>query len=636
MKKGTIFFLAILIALTSCEQNQEANEEFEKHEIPAMLTNLQYDSQGRLVFEHPENGKKYMQAADNAIYTIDKLSSEPIGTDSGLAFDFRIPQLNGTLFYGFILQNANRKQPVYFKRTSEIRAGKTEVNIIKNLSGKYDIADWEEKGRFVFGYRVADESGRLIYDGKVNVSGKDPFNVDLSIIEGPFLNMLTDESAVISFRTNRSAVCRIFADGRTFEDAEAATNHEIAIDNLSPEKKYDYKIEFGENVFESALTTAPKPGTRKPLVFGFASDSRGGTGGGERDIFGVNAYIMKKIAALCAYKDVAFFQFTGDLIDGYLYNFDEQLLQYSNWKRAIEPFAHDIPFNIAFGNHESLNYILMAGDEEGPVFDRFPYKRFSAEEAFAQIVTNPMNGPESEDGSSYDPNPDKMDFPSYKENVFYYIYDNIAMVALNSDYWYTPSKELIPHIGGNLHGYIMDRQLQWLENTILMLEKDETVDHIFITLHTPVFPNGGHAKDDMWYYGNNEKRPWINGKKADQGIIERRDAILEILVNKSSKALAILTGDEHNYSRMKISAETEIYPDDWQGERIDISRPIWHITNGSAGAPYYGQEELPWSSSVELFSTKYALVLFRVDGKKVDIEVIDPDNLEPIEEASLR
>jgi hypothetical protein len=94
----------------------------------------------------------------------------------------------------------------------------------------------------------------------------------------------------------------------------------------------------------------------------------------------------------------------------------------------------------------------------------------------------------------------------------------------------------------------MDNQIKWLRETIAKLEKDRDIDHIFVTQHTPAFPNGGHSRDDMWYSGDNSKRPFIAGKPVDKGIIERRDEYLDILINESTKVVGMLTGDEHNYN----------------------------------------------------------------------------------------
>jgi hypothetical protein len=289
------------------------------------------------------------------------------------------------------------------------------------------------------------------------------------------------------------------------------------------------------------------------------------------------------------------------------------------------------------GNHEALEFWFYdKRDKRIMKVDRFPFETESAEAVFMDNFYMPMNGPESEDGASYDPNPRKTDFPSYKESVFYYIYDNVAVVVLNSDYLYASSTPFLRLTGGNLHGYIMDKQLEWFASTLQMLEADERIDHIFVSQHTPAFPNGGHVGDDMWYSGNNQYRPYIGGKPLAKGIIERRDEYLDLLVNKSKKVLAVLTGDEHNYNRLMISPDMTIYPDMYFGEKIEIGREIWQINNGAAGAPYYAQEETPWSDHVQGFTTQNALVLIHVDGKKVSIKVINPDTLEIIDEGVIR
>jgi hypothetical protein len=178
----------------------------------------------------------------------------------------------------------------------------------------------------------------------------------------------------------------------------------------------------------------------------------------------------------------------------------------------------------------------------------------------------------------------------------------------------------------------MDNQLAWFQNTMNELEKNTQIDHIFVTIHTPFFPNGGHVKDDMWYNGDNSIRPVVAGKKVAKGIIERRDELLDIIVNKSKKTKAILTGDEHNYARTKIGPNTNIYPKKYPAEKIKLSREIWQINNGAAGAPYYAQEETPWSDQVEGFTTQNALVIFDVNGAEINMRVLNPDTLEEVDE----
>nr|NQU91602.1 metallophosphoesterase family protein [Bacteroidota bacterium] len=605
-----------------------------QHDIPKSYSNLDMDANGQLKLIIPETGNEY-PALDVPEFRYSEFQIEPTGYDQGIKFDFRAPGFNGIIYYGLIDEgHVNYPQPVYFKRPALIKDG-ISIIPVKELEGKYDITGWGQSGYALLGYRIVDYDGGIIYDSRIRIKGTGPFEPDMTIIDGPYLNMLTSGSAVVSFTTNSRTRASIEINGQIFSNKRKISDHEILVTGLSPGTKYDYKVQAGDYTRSSWFKTAPKPGSRNPFTFAFTSDSRAGKGGGERNVYGTNAYIMKKMAALALFKEASFVQFTGDLINGYTTDKEYNLLQYQNFKRAIEPFAHRIPFYLGMGNHEALNYIFYNGDNYTAAIDKFPFDTESTEAVFAKIVTNPVSTLKSEDGSKYDPDKSSIDFPSYSESVFYYVYGNVAMVVLNSDYWYAPTPHMVKHTSGNVHGYVMDNQLEWMKQTIGDLEADDRIDHILVTIHTPAFPNGGHAKDDMWYNGNNKSRPYVAGKPVEKGIIERRDEMLDILINQSKKTIALLCGDEHNYNRLKITGDMPMYPPDYPNPKLEVSRPFWQITNGAAGAPYYAQEKLPWSNNVEIFSTQYALVLFHVDGMKIKIEVINPDTLELIEEVSL-
>jgi len=603
--------------------------------IPKVYSNMGIE--GKKVYVERNNARVYNVDLP-AYHTLTQMLGNPEGTQQGIAFDFQDTLLSGTLYYGLIHYNDSRHPlPVYFRSTAQIEGGKANLPIIGNLSGRYDMTGWEKSGEGTIGYRVMDEYGSMIYDGRVAFKGTGPFEIGITVTEGPFVNLLTEEGATISFKTNLNVSAKVIADGRSFADRKASTEHNIEITGLAPDTEYEYVLQTGGVEQQYSLHTAPEPGSRTPFTFAYASDSRSGQGGGERDIFGVNSYIMKKIMAASVMHDARFFQFTGDLINGYLTSKEATHLQYANWKRSIEAFAHYLPVYVGMGNHEALEYWFYdSRDEMIMKVDRFPFETESAEAVFMDNFNMPLNGPESEDGASYDPDPKKTDFPSYKESVFYYLYDNVAVVVLNSDYLYASATSFIRLTSGNLHGYILDKQLEWFASTLETLEVDDRIDHIFVTQHTPAFPNGGHVGDDMWYSGNNQYRPYIGGKPLAKGIIERRDEYLDLLINKSNKVLAVLTGDEHNYNRLRISPDMTIYPDMYFSEKIEIGREIWQINNGAAGAPYYAQEETPWSDHVQGFTTQNALVLIHVDGKKVSIKVINPDTLELIDEGVIR
>ena len=605
------------------------------NDIPSSHTNIFLD-QNKKIYIKDKKQNRYDLKPEEPQYTLQMVRGNPTGSATGIVFNFYDPDYGitlekGTLYYGFINHGEGRYNlPVFYKHANQIVHGRANIDIAGRLAGKYDLADWQTTKRGTLGYRLTDAKGKLLYDGKIAFTGTGPFKVDTSIIEGPFVSKIGPTSATITFETNVPSAGRIAINKGMFFDS-AKTRHEITITGLSPNRVYTYTVSTDRGQHRETYTfkTAPNPGSRNPFVFAYASDSRAGTGGGERDLGGVNAYMMKRIMAAVNAENAAFLQFTGDQINGYSNNAAEMRLQYSNWKRAIEPWAGYTPVIAAMGNHEFLGYMWNDGSKYGVQCDRFPFDAESSEALFAQSFVNPENGPASEDNASYDPNPDKQDFPSYKENVFYYTYDNVAMVVLNSNYWYSPSLPHKTYIGGNLHGYIMDNQLKWLHKTLAELEKDKNIDFVFITSHTPAFPNGGHVNSGMWYGGSNEPRPYVAGKPVAKGIIERRDQFLKLIMDHT-KVAAILTGDEHNYSRLLLTNGVKIYAEDkyLPEKRLQLTRDVWQINNGAAGAPYYGQESTPWDDHLQSFSTQTSLVFFHIHGKSIKMEVVNPETLD--------
>jgi len=140
----------------------------------------------------------------------------------------------------------------------------------------------------------------------------------------------------------------------------------------------------------------------------------------------------------------------------------------------------------------------------------------------------------------------------------------------------------------------------------------------------------------MWYSGQNYPRAVVAGKEVKKGIIERIDEFLDVIINKNTKVVALLTGDEHNYCKLKISDDMKRYPKEYDKEKVKLNRQIYQINNGAAGAPYYAQEVLPWSDHASGFTTQNALVLIDVDGDKISVRVVNPDTLEEIESYILK
>ena len=613
--------LGILLLMTSLAQAQE---------VPAVYNNITTNEAGELGYRN-NKGALWPLANGEPRYTLNQMRAEIKGTDEGLRFDLLNDSLSGTLYYGFRDPSTYQyPHPVFFKQTQPLKAGKATINIAEAFDGKYDMVGWEDKGYGTLGYRVTNAQGEILYDGKItfarNKEGQ--FYPDTCLRRGPFVQNLQPDGATMLFETNEPVKAEVEVNGQIFRSQAAQRHHEVVITGLAADQEYDYTVHVGDRSWDYHFQTAQKTGNDEAFTFAYASDSRAGQGGGERNIYGANAYIMKRIGALAEQEDVAFMQFTGDLINGYGTRPGDMKLQYANWMRSIEPFAHYLPTYTSPGNHEAYLQRFDNNTRYGLTVDKFPFDQHSAETLFSRHFDNPDNGPQSEDGAAYDPNPDQPDFPDYKETAFHYTYGNVAMIALNSDYWYSPSIEAVPEVGGNLHGYIMDPQLAWLRQTLEQYESNEGIDHIFLTLHTPFFPNGGHVDDDMWYSGSNKPRPTVNGKAVETGIIQRRDELLDLLVNEHDKVRAILTGDEHNYNRLQVTDDMPRYPADYAHDKVSLSDSIYQINNGAAGAPYYAQEQTPWMDRVQNFTTQNALVLFHVDGESIEVEVVNPDTLE--------
>jgi hypothetical protein len=621
----------------------QVNVYAQKIKIPKSYSNIK-SKQGKLFIQD----KKiiYPEEISTPVYTYTKLAEAKItGNKDGIFIDFTDKNLNGRIDYGLIkTENIKYPLPVYFKRNTKLKEGKAYIHL-KNLKGVYDYTAWEKQKKLLLGYRFINDKGQIIYDGRiaVKIDEQNIFVEDVYLIEGPFVNKLTSDGATITFKTNKPVVAQIKIGGQVYSDIVPVKRHQININGLKPQTLYNYTLTYDDWKVDYAFTTKPKKGCRSKFVFAYASDSRAGKGSGERNIFGVNAYIIKKMMMFSAYKKTAFFQFTGDMISGYSGSNDEMNLEYLNWKRAVENYWHYAPVYIGMGNHESTERIFKRTGYDGHSYysghlfvDKFPFDKYSAEATFADNFCLPESDLVSEDNNVYDPSGKTTDFPSYKENVYDYTYGNLAMIVLNSNYWYASSTKDIPLTSGNVHGYIMDNQLAWLKKTIEKYESDKDIDHIIVSIHTPPFPNAGHKGDDMWYDGNNKVRPYIAGKPVDKGIIERRDEFLDILVNQSKKFVVLLCGDEHNYSRLVVDNNTPVYPDNWTGKKLNFKRKFIQITNGSAGAPYYSLQKLPWTKFVKKFSTLHALMLFTVEGQHINMEVINPDTFEIIEKVKLK
>jgi hypothetical protein len=626
MKKIFLSMIGSMLLISSYAQESQSP-------VPAVLQGVTYGTNGKLILTSLGN----VQELDKKdAYLLSNMIGNPTGAETGIAIDFNMPGFNGTVAYGPLDENAAYPTIAFLPKEVNMIDGKALLEIKKVFVKSNDFFKLEEKGTGILGYRIMNSQGRIIYEGRVAFEGKGPYSVEPAIIQGPMINNLAADSCVISYETQVPVKTTISVDGRIYEDASAATHHEIIINGLKPSEKYLYTIKYGNRSISKSFTTAHAKGSRLPFTFAFASANRSATGGGERDFGGTNYQTTRMIMAAATMNDAAFMQVQGDFTNGGNTTVDAHDMEYANFKRALEPFWTKIPVYTGFGDHEP-NKKFFAPDsisKKSKSIEMFPYATSSGEAGFAKAFVNPSNGPVSEDGASYDPDLTKLDFPTYKENVYYYTYDNVAMIVLNTEYW--ESKD--PWItGGCPEGYIMDQQVKWLKETMQQFEKDNSIDHIFVVVHGAVFPNGDHLADAMWWNGENKNRAVVAGVPLSKGTIERRDEILDICVNQSKKFLAFISGDEHNFSFLEITPQSSIYKDDYAGKRLKLSRSFYNINNGAGGSAPYAMLPSPWSKGFRYFTEPPVLALINVNGKSVSLKALRVETFEKIcEDIKLR
>ena len=464
----------------------------------------------------------------------------------------------------------------------------------------------------------------------------------VTMVLGPFVDLVCESSFVVSWETDEPSSGAVVVDGRVFESADVSRTHEVLVDGLAPGTVYEYRIRYGPDEAETqpfAVRTASAVGRFR---FAFASDSRGGAAGGESWVEGVNSEVLHSVLAGALTRGADFLLFGGDLVDGYTSSEALYLREIDSWKRVVSSVAFSLPIYEGVGNHEQIGDYFEAPEPEYPgkrlILFRDRSGSSSAEAIFSQEFVNPT-------GSCYGglPGPESRRVrggravgPGYGETVYSFNYGNAHFVSVNTNYWFTgimygagtvryPSDKegtalALRLLGGNREGYILPDQLEWLRQDLSAAAADTSIDHVFIFGHEPAFPNGGHLYDAM-FWGE-------AGRGGDGGLNDRGMPLGDVVdmrnrfwrtVSGCEKVVAVLFGDEHNYSRTLIDS------------RVDTSfaHPVWQIVSGGAGAPFYAQDtSAPWIGNVAAFSTSNHFCLFEVDGDRVGLSVYATSGVE--------
>ncbi|GAB4321047.1 MAG: hypothetical protein Kow0059_15550 [Candidatus Sumerlaeia bacterium] len=611
------------------------------------------------------------------LFSIDQLQAAVSGGSNALTFDLSgvttlldgtgAPDYTPAKVYGTVYMGPYPFEDVEthyaykrFRTSASVTGGRATLDVGYLMSGNHNSEGWTDTGqvavRFDLMLETPGADRRLgVYDTFVRFRKTTAgFEKLPSLLEGPFVCLVRSDEpgqVVISARISQPAAVAVqLDDGRTFSGTPGQTRHEITVGGLQPDTSYTYTLLIdGMAAARQTFRTAPRPGPAgRPVRFAYCGDSREAAGGGGNAFMGHNADIFERLMSQAFAARAEFFIMGGDLVSGYTAVKADFAAQLQAWKQSAAGFWRERPIYPTLGNHESLLRVFTKGSERVSL-DRWPYDTDSAEAVFAAEFVNPANAPIPADPRR----------PTYTENVYSFQYGPVMVIAFNNNYWVSYNSE---SFGGCPEGYLMGDQLNWIKSELKRADEDDSVKFVVLFAQEPVFPNGGHTGDAMWYGGSNRKRAYVFDAASEQlkpevkGILEVRDELLRA-VAACTKAAAVLGSDEHGYHKTLITNTVpigNIARDDKNNDgRIggdgeqptpldDLARPVWYMVCGGGGAPYYSHDDTPWNQywlaqdppdapapqRRYYYSSQANFFLFEADADRIGVRVLNPQGEE--------
>ncbi len=631
---------------------------------------------GKIIHQPPVKNPTAENLSENVHYKIRNLFSNQTlqaafhdGNASGLLIDFSDAcrllngekidpaQIHGKAVFGPYPFQQREADYAYkrFRGRAKIRNGKGTLDLSSLFSEVKNSARWVDSGtvavRLILTLeRPGRDTDLGAYDLFLRFKKENGrFLRAPTVSEGPFVQMVHSGDStrmMVYFETDREVRARVSIGQFSFEDPEPARRHRIPISGLVPDTEYAYRVAFDD--YESrdfTFRTAPDKG-EGTFRFAFAGDSRDGNGGGELEFMGLNHQTLERLFNTAYLEKAAFFLFGGDLVTGYTTGKDDLLHQFRGWRQAAAGYWNHRPVYVGMGNHDALIRRYDDGSEDGVRLDRWPYETEGSETVFREVFDQFENGPRPSDPRR----------PEYLETVFAFQYGPLTAIAFNNNYWMSTHAN---RFGGSPEGYILPDQMSWIERQLKQAQADPTVRYVILFAQEPVFPNGGHAEDSMWYHGDNRVR--AHTYEPDTGrLVPEKEGIIEVrnhlvtLVGRYPKVAAVLTADEHGYHRTLIDSDTPVGVyriDDPNGNGKVCEKeescsplpfmefPVWFITSGGAGAPYYAEQSTPWNrywkanpeaceehkeKSCYRFSSQEHFLLFEVGPSSLSMSVRTP------------
>lgn len=523
------------------------------------------------------------------------------------------PILGGGAYLGYRMPGDPLGLPRYRTRSGKLEGPfgtptgqryRVRFDLKDLLREQYDVGRVRQRKNGVIAWRLELVDARFgtsrVFDGDTAFrcdpceGGKTTFIQGPSLRLGPFVDQVGTDRAIISFATDAATAAwlALFDQGREVRlipSESSGVKHELEVSGLKPGRRYRYQPVVvdarGEVHIHRGATFETEPEGLTHFEFVALSDSRSGFGPTDERYGGTNARVLRDLLEMSMARGrPRAIVFVGDLIDGYTTWPGSFAFQLEMWKRAVQPVHAHVPIYEVMGNHEALLDVWTNGwgaDRQAP----------SAEDVFAAQFVNPPGAPAAEKGA-----------PPYDENTYSFDIGTAHLTVINSNYRYRSHPASSDHPAGaegNREGWLDDRTLDWLD-TDLSAARIAGQKHLFVFTHEPGFPNGGHANDGLYWNG------------VVPSVLQQRAKLYAILGRH--RVTAIVHGDEHNYSRLLVDAETLGAP---------MASPVWQLISGAAGAPFYAQDEsVPWFEQVAAFDARQHYLRFLVEGENCTIEAI--------------
>lgn len=294
-----------------------------------------------------------------------------------------------------------------------------------------------------------------------------------SLLRGPYLQLPTETSMTIQWRTDQSAVgtVKVGTDPanltETFTESTSATDHSVRVTGLQPGTRYYYSVSINNNVLAGGdslhtFKTNPPQGSTEPIRIWAIGDF----GKGNQEQYQVRDSWTNYTGA----RGTDVWLWLGDNAynDGTDQEYQTKVFD------VYDTMFRYMPFSPCPGNHDYNSVSPITGsinpldtvNHTGPYYD---------------IVSVPRYGEAGGVASGY-------------EYYYSFNYGNVHFISLNSELGSVTNQSHDWTGAHPLGGFNGSPMTQWLEQDL----QQNTQPWVIVYFHQPPYSKGSHDSDDIW------------------------------------------------------------------------------------------------------------------------------------------